>query len=57
MFMQTKNLPIGYWIKQADQMLTKGIDEIQLLFNITRTDWQIINSINENNVIKKSELI
>lgn len=57
MFMQTKNLPIGYWIKQADQMLTKGIDEIQSLFNMTRIDWQIINSINENNVIERSELI
>ncbi len=38
-------------------MLTKGIDEIQRLFNITRTDWQIINSINQNTAVEKSVLI
>lgn len=51
--MQSKNLPIGYWIKQADEMLTKGIDEIQKLFNLTRTDWQIINSIHKNIIVER----
>ncbi len=55
--MQPKNLPIGYWIKQADEMLTKGIDEIQILFNTTRTDWQILDSFNQTNIVEKPDLI
>lgn len=55
--MQTKNLPIGYWIKQADEQLTKGINDIQSSFGITRTDWQILNSINEKVFIEKDDLI
>ena len=54
--MQTKKLPIGYWIKQADQLLTKGIDDIQSSFGTTRTEWQILNSISEKGFIEKSHL-
>ena len=54
--MQTKKLPIGHWIKQADQLLTKGIDDIQSSFGTTRTEWQILNSISENGFIEKSHL-
>jgi DNA-binding MarR family transcriptional regulator len=55
--MQSKNLPIGYWIKQADELLTKGIDGIQLSFGITRTGWQILNAVHEKNLMDKVELI
>ena len=44
--MQAKKLPIGYFIKQADYLLTKGINEIQSSLGLTRTDWQILNSFN-----------
>lgn len=47
----SKNLPIGYWIKQSDELLTKGIDAIQSLFGITRTDWQVLNLINEQRTL------
>ena len=43
--MDTNKLPIGYWIKQADQLLTAGIDKIQSSLGLTRTDWQIVNSL------------
>ena len=52
----TKKLPIGYWIKQADQLLTKGIDDIQSSFGMTRTEWQILNSISEGGGIERLEL-
>jgi len=54
--MQPKELPIGYWIKKADELLTKGIDNIQLKFGIDRTSWQILNLIKENDTIRKAEL-
>jgi hypothetical protein len=55
--MQTKKLPIGYFIKQADDLLTKGINEIQSESRLTRTDWQILNSIAEKEQLNKAELI
>lgn len=55
--MRTKQLPIGYWLKQADELLTKRIDDIQSSFGITRKDWQILNTISENNLIPKSNLM
>lgn len=42
-------LPIGYYLKMADNLLTEGIHNIHQETGITRTDWQILNSINENN--------
>ncbi len=55
--MKQKNLPIGYWIKRADETLTKGINEIHAQFGLTRTDWQILNCLKENNEISKTELL
>lgn len=55
--MQGKQLPIGYWIKQADLLLTKVTDEIQSSFGMTRTEWQILNSISEKDGIEKMNLI
>ena len=55
--MQTKTAPIGYWIKKADNALTKGIDEIQSVFGLTRTGWQVLNSIKEKGSLNKTELV
>jgi len=38
-------LPIGYYLKKTDNLLTEGINNIHKEFNLTRTDWQILNSI------------
>lgn len=54
--MKPKDLPIGYWIKKADQLLTNGVNQIQAGFGLTRTSWQVLNTIKENNEITKSEL-
>lgn len=54
--MQTQKLPIGYFIKQSDDLLTKGINEIQSESGLTRTDWQILNSIAEKELTDKTEL-
>lgn len=41
-------LPIGYWLKQADKVLTEQINQAQALHGVTRTDWQILNLLKED---------
>ncbi len=41
--MEPKNLPIGYWIKQVDNLLTEGINEIHAANSLNRTSWQILH--------------
>ena len=55
--MKPENLPIGYWIKKADQLLTEGIDRVQARFGLSRTGWQILNAIKENGSIKEEGLV
>lgn len=49
-------LPIGYYLKKTDNLLTEGINNIHKEFDITRTDWQILNSINENAEIDRQQI-
>ena len=55
--MQQKRLPIGYYLKLADNCLTIGIDEIQSQHGLNRIEWQVLNSIYEKPEILKSEVI
>jgi DNA-binding MarR family transcriptional regulator len=55
--MQQKKLPIGYYLKLADNYLTKGIDEIQSEFGLNRIEWQVLNSIFEKPEILKGEIL
>lgn len=55
--MQNKKLPIGYFLKLAHDSLTKAIDGIQSHYGFNRTEWQILNSIQETISIQKQELI
>ncbi|REG78413.1 MarR family winged helix-turn-helix transcriptional regulator [Algoriphagus antarcticus] len=50
-------LPIGYYLKKADNVLTEGINDIHKEFDINRTQWQILNSINESNNISRNHII
>ncbi|PSR54968.1 hypothetical protein AHMF7605_16385 [Adhaeribacter arboris] len=54
--MQAKNLPIGYWIKQADTLLTQGIDALQSSLGLTRLKWQMLHTIREKEPIHTNEL-
>jgi len=49
--------PIGFYLKKADQLLTENIDRIHSEFEITRTDWQILNSIFNSSEIGKQKLL
>jgi hypothetical protein len=55
--MKNKNLPIGYWIKHLDHLLTEGINKIQNQFGLTRSDWQVLNCLSEQSKIEKENLL
>lgn len=45
--MEKKKKPIGYYLKKADNLLTGSINNIHAELGLTRTGWQILNSIKE----------
>ena len=51
------HLPIGYWIKKADELLTERINEVQRANGLTRTEWQILNSLHETSGATKAEIV
>lgn len=52
-----KKLPIGYYLKKADNLLTNGINNIHREYDINRTQWQILNSLNQNDRIDRNKLL
>ncbi|MBE2187630.1 MAG: hypothetical protein IAE99_12740 [Rhodothermales bacterium] len=40
-----QRLPIGYWLKRADELLTARIDEAQRENGLTRLGWQALNVV------------
>ena len=40
-------LPIGYWIKKADELLTARVDAAQQANGLTRLGWQVLNLIQD----------
>lgn len=53
---QQPQLPIGYWIKQADQALTAQIDEAQAANGLSRTGWQILNTLHEAGTMTREQI-
>jgi len=56
-YLNSKNLPVGYWIKKADNLITKGINVIQADFGIKRIEWQMLTLISEKGRIDKQAVI
>jgi DNA-binding MarR family transcriptional regulator len=44
---QERQRPIGFWLKRADELLTKRIDDAQRASGLTRLDWQALNVVRE----------
>lgn len=40
-------LPIGYWLKRVDELLTRRIDEAQRANGLTRLEWQVMNAVRD----------
>jgi hypothetical protein len=50
------NLPIGYWLKHTDEVLTKHINDAQTTNGVARSQWQVLNSIYESGVVNQAQL-
>jgi DNA-binding MarR family transcriptional regulator len=44
---QKPELPIGYWIKRVDRLLSERIDDIQATNGVSRSEWQVLNLLSE----------
>jgi len=49
-------LPIGYWLKQADNLLTEQINKIQAANGTSRFEWQVLNLLKELGSANKEQL-
>jgi len=49
-------LPIGYWLKKADEALTTRINEAQQANSLSRTDWQVLNSLHDVGPMTREQL-
>jgi DNA-binding MarR family transcriptional regulator len=49
-------LPIGYWLKLADNLLTEQIDKAQAIHGVSRSDWQILNILKENGRASREQI-
>jgi DNA-binding MarR family transcriptional regulator len=51
-----KQLPIGYWLKRADELLTKRIDEVQRANGLTSLGWQVLNVVRDKRTAMHDEI-
>ncbi|MDQ3080635.1 MAG: BlaI/MecI/CopY family transcriptional regulator [Acidobacteriota bacterium] len=51
-----RHLPIGYWLKRADELLAVRIDEAQQANGLSRREWQILNVLWELKSVAREEL-
>src|SRR5262245_60425913 len=49
-------MPIGYWLKLVDKLLTEQIDKAQAAHGMSRTEWQVFNVIAERGAARKEGL-
>jgi DNA-binding MarR family transcriptional regulator len=54
---QKKSLPIGYWLKRADDLFSKRTDEAQRSNGLTRLGWQALNVIRDADTARREDLV
>jgi len=50
------DLPMGYWLKRADTLLTQQIDEAQAANGVSRVEWQVLNMIGDAGSVSKERI-
>src|SRR5690242_1070043 len=53
---QTKQQPIGYWIKKLDEAITQRADDVLREQGFTRSRWQVLNILYEAGRITRAEI-
>ena len=51
-----QRLPIGYWLKQVHNLITEHINNVQMANGVTRSDWQVLNTLYEVGSADKKQL-
>jgi DNA-binding MarR family transcriptional regulator len=49
----TKQRPIGYWLKRADEVITEHADQVLSENGFTRSHWQVLNIIYQAGTIPR----
>ncbi len=49
----TKQQPIGYWLKRADEVITEHVDRVLSDNGFTRFRWQVLNSVYQAGTITR----
>jgi DNA-binding MarR family transcriptional regulator len=49
-------LPIGYWLKRADNLLTEQINKGQAANGVSRFEWQVLNRLHETGSASETQL-
>jgi DNA-binding MarR family transcriptional regulator len=52
----TKQQPIGYWLKRADEAITEHADRVLSDNGFTRFRWQVLNTVYQAGTITRSSL-
>ena len=52
----TKQQPIGYWLKRADEVITEHVDRVLSDNGFTRFRWQVLNIIYQAGTITRGGL-
>jgi DNA-binding MarR family transcriptional regulator len=50
------NLPIGYWLKQADNLITEQVNQAQAAHGVSRFGWQVLNTLYEAGPMSRERL-
>ncbi len=52
----TKQQPIGYWLKHADEVITEHVDRVLSDNGFTRSRWQVLNIVYQAGTITSSDI-
>ncbi len=52
-----QKLPIGYWLKQVDTLLTEQINQAHHASGITRVEWQLLQSLHQQGPLARETLL
>jgi DNA-binding MarR family transcriptional regulator len=52
----TKQQPIGYWLKRADEAITEHVDQVLSDNGFTRSRWQVLNILYQAGAITRGSV-
>ena len=52
----TKQQPIGYWLKHADEVITKHVNQVLSDHGFTRFQWQVLNIVYEAGTVARKDV-